>query len=551
MRAAIYARYSSELQREASIEDQHRICRRLIDERGWKEAKLYADQGLSGSSHLRPAYQAMMMDARKGLFDVLVAEGLDRLSRDQEHIAALHKQLRYLGIPIITVAEGEISELHIGLKGTMSALFLKDLAQKTHRGLEGRIRDGKAAGGISYGYRIIREPLPDGSWTTGERAIDEQEAAVIERIFRDYVNGISPRAIAARLNAERVPGPARASWGASTIYGNWRRGTGILNNELYIGRMIWNRQHFVKDPETGKRQARPNPETEWVIQEVPELRILEQAIWDAVKERQGVTRRVMETQDRTLRPERARRTRYLLSGLLTCGCCGGAYTLVGGQHYGCASARNKGTCDNRRMIHRDRLEDRVLGGLRDKLLHPDLIAAFVEEYQQEYNKAIQADLATRRIREAELTKVEQSIAQIVDAIADGMYHPSMKEKMTALEARKSAICGELSALGEEEPLRLHPGLSSIYRRKVAALTEALNKDELARSEAVEVLRGLVSTIRLTPDDSGELEIELVGELGAIMLLGEADDKKPRYRGNEAYSITLVAGAGFEPAAFRL
>lgn len=83
MRAAIYARYSSELQREASIEDQHRICRRLIDERGWSEAKLYADQGLSGSSHLRPAYQAMMMDARKGLFDVLVAEGIDRLSRDQ------------------------------------------------------------------------------------------------------------------------------------------------------------------------------------------------------------------------------------------------------------------------------------------------------------------------------------------------------------------------------------------------------------------------------------------------------------------------------------
>lgn len=161
-----------------------------------------------------------------------------------------------------------------------------------------------------------------------------------------------------------------------------------LTGQVYVAvpadRMIWNRQHFVKDPQTGKRQARPNPETEWVIQEVPELRLLEQELWDAVKERQGITRRVMETEDRALRPERARRTRYLLSGLVTCGCCGGAYTLVGGQHYGCASARNKGTCDNRRMIHRSRLEDRVLGGLRDKLLHPDLIAAFVEEFQREY-----------------------------------------------------------------------------------------------------------------------------------------------------------------------
>ncbi|MEM9964144.1 MAG: recombinase family protein, partial [Asticcacaulis sp.] len=103
MRAAIYARYSSDLQREASIEDQKRICRRLIDGHSWTATQFYTDQGLSGSTHLRPGYQSMMIDARQGLFDVLVAEGLDRLSRDQEHIAALHKQLRYLGIPIITV----------------------------------------------------------------------------------------------------------------------------------------------------------------------------------------------------------------------------------------------------------------------------------------------------------------------------------------------------------------------------------------------------------------------------------------------------------------
>ena len=128
----------------------------------------------------------MMIDARNGKFDVLVAESLDRLSRDQEHIAALHKQLRYLGIPIITVAEGEISELHIGLKGTMSALFIRDLAQKTHRGLEGRVRDGKSAGGISYGYRLNREISSDGSFNTGERTVNEAEFQIVRRIFREY-----------------------------------------------------------------------------------------------------------------------------------------------------------------------------------------------------------------------------------------------------------------------------------------------------------------------------------------------------------------------------
>lgn len=259
MRACIYARYSTELQREASIDDQQRICRRLIDQQGWTQSILRADQGLSGTSNLRPGYQAMMMDARAGRFDVLVAESLDRLSRDQEHIAALHKQLRFLGIPIITVAEGEISELHIGLKGTMSALFIKDLAQKTHRGLEGRVRDGKSAGGISYGYRLDRQLSGDGSFNTGDRTIDETQAQIVRRIFREYAEGISPRSIAGRLNREHVPGPSGTAWGASTIYGNWRRGTGLLNNELYIGRLVWNRQHFIKDPDTGRRQARLNP----------------------------------------------------------------------------------------------------------------------------------------------------------------------------------------------------------------------------------------------------------------------------------------------------
>ncbi|AVO37567.1 recombinase family protein [Pukyongiella litopenaei] len=151
MRAAIYARYSTDLQSDASIEDQHRLCLRLIAGNGWQEGETYSDRGLSGASHLRPGYQRLLDDGRHNVFDVVVAEGLDRISRDQEHIAAFFKQMRFQGIPIFTVAEGEISELHIGLKGTMSSLFLKDLAQKTHRGLEGRVRKGKSAGGITYG----------------------------------------------------------------------------------------------------------------------------------------------------------------------------------------------------------------------------------------------------------------------------------------------------------------------------------------------------------------------------------------------------------------
>jgi DNA invertase Pin-like site-specific DNA recombinase len=147
MRAAIYARYSSDNQRDASIDDQSRQCQQRIKTEGWSPTEVYSDRAISGASTLRPGYQKMLEDARNGVFDILVAEALDRLSRDQEDIAGLYKQLTFSGVRLITLSEGEVNELHVGLKGTMNALFLKDLAQKTRRGLEGRVRQGKSGGG--------------------------------------------------------------------------------------------------------------------------------------------------------------------------------------------------------------------------------------------------------------------------------------------------------------------------------------------------------------------------------------------------------------------
>ena len=123
---------------------------------------------------------------------------------------------------IVTIAEGDITHLHIGFKGTMNALLLKDLAEKTHRGLPGRIEDGKSAGGLCYGYRVVRT--------------------------RDFVAGVSPKRIGKNLNREGIASPFGGHWSPSTIYGNAKRGTGILNNELYIGQLVWNRLCYVKDP---------------------------------------------------------------------------------------------------------------------------------------------------------------------------------------------------------------------------------------------------------------------------------------------------------------
>ncbi len=549
MRAAIYARYSTDLQSDASIEDQHRLCLRLINGNDWQEAQTYSDRGLSGASHLRPGYQRLLEDARCNVFDVVVAEGLDRISRDQEHIAAFFKQMRFQGIPIVTVAEGEISELHIGLKGTMSSLFLKDLAQKTHRGLEGRVRKGKSAGGITYGYDVVRDMGADGFITTGERRINESQAQIVQRIFQDYSNGLSPRNIAAHLNDEGIPGP-RGTWGASTIYGNQQRGTGILNNELYIGRLVWNRQRFVKDPNSGKRQAQPNPPEEWVIEDVPDLRIVPDDLWNAVKTRQEKTRNAAIS-DGIKKLGRTKRARHLFSGMLTCGCCGSGVIQVGKQYYGCSAHKNKGTCGNRLTIKRTDLEDRVLSGLKEQLLHPDLIAEFTIAYQEEYNRLAGSIQQERSKAERNLAKVESKIANLINAISDGMFHASMKDKLTALEVRKSELETLIAAASDEPPVLLHPGLSDVYREQVANLTTAL-RDPSSQAEVTSIIRGLLSEIRLIPDD-GTYTIELVGELAGLLALGvpQNERSRPEAACSRLCSTQVVAGAGFEPATFRL
>ncbi len=159
-RAALYARYSSDNQREASIEDQFRLCREHAARERWQIVGSYEDAAISGASTiLRPGIQRLMRDAQQGEFNILLAEALDRISRDQADVATLYKHLKFAGVTIVTLAEDEISELHVGLKGTMNALFLKDLAMKTHRGLRGRVEKGKAGGGLCYGYRVVK------SWT--------------------------------------------------------------------------------------------------------------------------------------------------------------------------------------------------------------------------------------------------------------------------------------------------------------------------------------------------------------------------------------------------
>jgi site-specific DNA recombinase len=200
VKVALYARYSSDNQRDASIADQFRVCRLHAEKQGWQIVEEYSDQAISGASLLRPGIQGLIMDATRGRFQIILAEAMDRLSRDQEDIAGLYKRMAYSDVKIVTLSEGEVSHLHVGLKGTMNALFIKDLADKTRRGLRGRVENGKSGGGNAYGYDVVRKLDANGEPVRGDRTVNEFQANVVRRIFRDFAAGKSANRIAVELN---------------------------------------------------------------------------------------------------------------------------------------------------------------------------------------------------------------------------------------------------------------------------------------------------------------------------------------------------------------
>ncbi len=553
----IYARYSSEQQRAVSIEDQVRVCRERIEREGWELVEVFQDRAISGASSFRPGYQALVAGARDGRFDVVVAEALDRLSRDQEDVAGLFKRLRFAGVQIVTLSEGEISELHVGLKGTMNALFLRDLAAKTHRGMRGRVEAGKSGGGITYGYRVVRRILADGTISTGEREIDPEQSPTIIRIFRLYPAGMAPKKIALALNAKGIAAPRGGAWTGSTINGNRTRGTGILNNQLYVGRLVWNRLAYIKDPETGRRRSRARKEGDIVVKEVEGLRIVPADLWEATRARQARLDAAAAAQDpaapggsvtagSSSTNWRKQRPRFLFSGLTKCAVCGSGFSKISAKHFGCAGARLKGPtiCTSLRTIRQEVLEGHIIEALRSRLMAPDIYRVFVQEFTAEWNRLQREACGDREARQRELNNINQQVERLVDALANGTPPSAINPRLQALDARCTVLEREMAVETTNVPY-LHPNLAQIYQERLAKLASALEGDDAA--EAREAVRGLIDVITLHPDGDG-YRIEVRGELSAILRLAGGDASKADVLGEQ---IKVVAGVGFEPTTFRL
>ena len=294
-------------------------------------------------------------------------------------------------------------------------------------------------------------------------------------------------------------------------------GTGIINNETYIGRIVWNKRSFLKNPDTGKRVGRRNPRKDWVIVEVPELRIIDQALWNKVKSRQDkLTKRGAV--------HAMRRPKALFAYLLKCGCCDGGFSKISSKRYGCSSARKKGTCDNRITIDQTKLEETILSTLQSQLMRPELLAKFCDAYTHQLKQLHKNHSADTEQAKNKLSKLDSEKAKLIEAIKQGIPASEIKSEFTRI-AKQRAQAEQLLHNQNKPPISLHPDMAQRYQMEVSALRDSLNNEE-NRHEASELIRTLIDKVVLVPDASTKkLRMNLYGDLAGILSISSGRELK--------------------------
>lgn len=509
LRCASYARYSTDRQNPLSTEDQLANCRQYAAEHGWNftESHVYTDEEISGATLDRAGLRALLADAESQprQFDVLLLEDASRLSRKQSDILNLCERLTFAGVKIHFISQGidsgdEKFQLLLLARGMIDQLFLADTAKRVRRGLEGLIRRGLHTGGRCYGYRSRKDA--DGT----RLEIHEQQAEIVQRIFQMYADGLSLKAIAKRLNMERIESPQpqagriSRSWCPSTV-------RVILHNERYLGKVIWSRKHKVRDPRTGQRVFRKR-EGEQPIrgQDTPHLRIVSDELWNAVRERQELVKRVYE--DSQKRPgllrSSAMNAPYLFSGLLRCSECGANLQIIAGrgrnhpnQTYGCPMNFHRGdsVCSNRVRVRRDVLERELLAGLQEKILRDEVVNYVLDRFERELLKELEnigGEMDAMRKRKA---KLQTEVANLATVLAS-VHSPTVIDEIARREREISEI-GERLLSSDADSIRSR--VKTVRAKallRVRDLRECLDDDPMA---ARAYLTKHVEKIVMAPD----------------------------------------------------
>lgn len=428
---------------------------------------VHGDDAVSGSTPVgaRPAGKALLADALAGRFAVLLVEGLDRLSRELGEQERIVKRLEHRGIRILGLADSYDSHaagrkvMRIA-RGMVNELYLDDLRHKTHRGLEGAVLRGHHAGGLSYGYRSV--PVPGGH----QLEVLPAQADVVRRIYAQYAGGASAQRIAHALNRDHVPAPRGGTWSVSALYGCPRKGSGLLHNELYVGRYVWNRSQWLKDPDTGRRTRAERPPAEWRIEARPHLRIVADDAWHAVRARFAAAQ--ARGGARAGPPPKT-----LFGGLLRCAACGGAVIAVDSRSYGCAAHKDRGTCAGVR-VRRSTTDARLLAAVREDVLGAEALMHVRQQVRALLAQAERAAGDAQRTAAERQRALEREIERMVEAIAAVGVSPALCERLRRAETELASLPAQPAA--EPRAQVSDAEIDAAYRRLLMRLQEHLQGD---------------------------------------------------------------------------
>lgn len=432
---ALYARYSSDNQRQESIDAQIRAMKQYCENKGYKIVKIYVDEAKSATTDQRPSFQQMISDSQKKEFEYLVVHKLDRFARNRYDAAIYRQALRKNGVAVVSVLENlddspESIILEAVLEG-YNEYYSRNLARETMKGMRETAYQCKHTGGLSpLGFDIDPE--------TKRLVINEKEAEAVRLIFQMYADGYGYSAIIKRLDEEGHLTKRGNKFSKNSLYD-------MLHNEKYIGRYVFNKSSSKNS--NGKRNSRLHKdESEMICIEGGCPRIIDDDTFYKVQNKQN-------------RPKHNASfnaiEHYLFAGVIRCGECGRAF--CGNRHrtgrgknlyatYRCTQPHVR--CSNKE-INKDKLEAYVIDLMEKQIFNQRSLKAMIKriDKKRKSKENLFAD-STKRLEE-ELAKTQTELNNVSQAIADGVTSKVLIDKLDQLEAKKAGIEEALKKVKEQ------------------------------------------------------------------------------------------------------
>ncbi|MFV0351193.1 MAG: recombinase family protein [Oscillospiraceae bacterium] len=510
IKASAYARFSDE--KSASIEVQLYKITEYCVQAGFDldEKNIFIDEAETGTNTGRRGFASLVAAAHRGVFDCVVIYDLTRGSRDVADWFAFRKEMQKLGVKVVSVCEtlGDISDPSAFLSELMTVGIGQHHVLTTRKKTMDKIawlaQQGKFCGGVPpLGYDI----------ENGNYIINEHEAIAVRQIFGIYASGGSYSEIVEWCKKNGYYGKRGKPIGKNSLYS-------ILRNERYIGRYTWNKRQVKYMSQWAGGKLR---EDVVVIDDlIPP--IVDKQMWGRVQLR-------MDNNQKNTENNSPKNRNYILTGLLHCAKCGGAYIGVtttnkkGHEHkfYTCANKRRRRDCDAKN-IPANEIEPLIVGIVRRALLDGDLL----ERTADIILGTGSTEAATHTALTKELAEIEVKLNNLVDALSNGFANDLVRTRMAEYQTQRAALQEKIKSIAPADPID----------RKV--LIEELRKDANCLQNKPEAIKSILQKYLLRIDvDDETITVQAVCDLGEGSTTSEKDIKK----GGHANGVTANGCGG--------